>query len=142
MLYLTFNFHFTSWINTRVHLAWDSNVVHKKKKKKKKKKRQIYCYQSYKIDTSFTKQYVSQIRSVWNIEIRVQKGCYKHLRDEGQYEIGQLLFRIMLECIRQLLKAQSRSQRRWDWITKYQTLARKKYSFQKRTVFGSSQLSR
>ncbi|WP_281225738.1 efflux RND transporter periplasmic adaptor subunit [Flavobacterium aquiphilum] len=50
------------------------------------------------IDTSFTKQYVSQIRSVRNIEIRAQeKGFLQNIYvDEGQFvKAGQVLFRIM-----------------------------------------------
>ncbi|TBX70282.1 efflux RND transporter periplasmic adaptor subunit [Flavobacterium silvisoli] len=50
------------------------------------------------IDTSFTKDYVSQIRSVRNIEIRAQeKGFLQNIYvDEGQYvTAGQVLFRIM-----------------------------------------------
>lgn len=51
-----------------------------------------------KEDTSFTKDYVSQIQSVRNIEIRAQeKGYLQSINvDEGQYvHAGQLLFRIM-----------------------------------------------
>lgn len=50
------------------------------------------------IDTSFTKEYVSQIRSVRNIELRaMEKGYLEQiLVDEGQFvRKGQLLFRIM-----------------------------------------------
>ena len=50
------------------------------------------------IDTSFTKEYVSQIRSVRNIEIRAQeKGFLQNIYvDEGQFvKAGQVLFRIM-----------------------------------------------
>ncbi|MXV51271.1 efflux RND transporter periplasmic adaptor subunit [Pedobacter sp. HMF7647] len=50
------------------------------------------------IDTSFTKEYVSQIKSVRNIEIRSQeKGYLQNIYvDEGQHvKAGQLLFRIM-----------------------------------------------
>jgi membrane fusion protein, multidrug efflux system len=51
-----------------------------------------------RIDTSFTKEYVSQIKSVRNIEIRAQeKGYLQNIYvDEGQFvKAGQLLFRIM-----------------------------------------------
>lgn len=51
-----------------------------------------------KIDTSFTKEYVSQIQSVRNIEIRAQeKGYLQSINvDEGQFvKAGQLLFTIM-----------------------------------------------
>jgi len=50
------------------------------------------------IDTAFTKEYVSQIKSVRNIEIRVQERGYLQniYVDEGQFvKAGQLLFRIM-----------------------------------------------
>jgi membrane fusion protein (multidrug efflux system) len=51
-----------------------------------------------KIDTSFTKQYVAQIKSFRNIEIRAQeKGFLQNIYvDEGQFvKAGQVLFRIM-----------------------------------------------
>ncbi|MET3878715.1 efflux RND transporter periplasmic adaptor subunit [Chitinophaga sp. OAE865] len=51
-----------------------------------------------RIDTSFTNEYVSQIKSVRNIEIRVQERGYLQniYVDEGQFvKAGQLLFRIM-----------------------------------------------
>jgi membrane fusion protein (multidrug efflux system) len=63
------------------------------------------------IDTSFTKQYVSQIRSVRNIEIRTQeRGFLQNIYvDEGQFvKAGQLLFRIMPGLYQaDLLKAQA-----------------------------------
>ena len=62
------------------------------------------------IDTSFTKEYVSQIRSIKNIEIRAQeKGFLQNVYvDEGQYvKAGQVLFRIMPKAYEaELLKAQ------------------------------------
>jgi membrane fusion protein (multidrug efflux system) len=65
------------------------------------------------IDTSFTKEYVSQIKSVRNIEIRTQeKGFLQNIYvDEGQYvKEGQLLFRIMPKMYEaELLKAQAES---------------------------------
>lgn len=51
-----------------------------------------------KMDTSYTKEYVSQIKSVRNIEIRNQeKGFLQNIYvDEGQYvKANQILFRIM-----------------------------------------------
>lgn len=64
-----------------------------------------------KIDTSFTKEYVSQIRSVKNIEIRAQeKGYLQNIYvDEGQYvTAGQILFRIMPKIYEaELQKAQA-----------------------------------
>ncbi|WP_264563978.1 efflux RND transporter periplasmic adaptor subunit [Flavobacterium sp. N3904] len=63
------------------------------------------------IDTSFTKQYVSQIRSVRDIEIRAQeKGFLEKIYvDEGQFvKAGQLLFKIMPKMYEaELLKAQA-----------------------------------
>ena len=63
------------------------------------------------IDTSFAKQYVSQIRSVRNIEIRAQeKGFLQNIYvDEGQFvKSGQVLFRIMPGIYQaELLKAQA-----------------------------------
>jgi membrane fusion protein (multidrug efflux system) len=64
-----------------------------------------------KIDTSFTKEYVSQIRSVRNIEIRAQeKGYLQDIYvDEGRFvKAGQLLFRIMPKLYEaELLKAEA-----------------------------------
>ena len=64
-----------------------------------------------KTDTSFTKEYVSQVRSVRNIELRSQeKGYLQDIYvDEGQFvKAGQLLFRIMPKLYEaELLKAQA-----------------------------------
>lgn len=64
-----------------------------------------------KIDTSFTKEYVSQIKSVRNIEIRAQeKGFLQNIYvDEGQsVKAGQVLFRIMPKIYQaELMKAQA-----------------------------------
>jgi membrane fusion protein (multidrug efflux system) len=63
------------------------------------------------VDTSFSKEYVSQIRSVRNIEIRAQeKGFLQNIYvDEGQFvTAGQLLFRIMPKMYEaELLKAKA-----------------------------------
>ncbi len=63
------------------------------------------------IDTAFTKEYVSQIRSVRNIEIRArEKGFLQNIYvDEGQFvKAGQLLFRTMPKMYEvELLKAQA-----------------------------------
>jgi len=63
------------------------------------------------IDTSFTKEYVSQIKSVRNIEIRAQeKGFLQDIYvDEGQtVRAGQILFKIMPKMYEaELLKAQA-----------------------------------
>lgn len=64
-----------------------------------------------KIDTSFNKEYVSQLKSVRNIEIRAQeKGYLQNIYvDEGQsVKAGQLLFRIMPKMYEaELQKAQA-----------------------------------
>lgn len=64
-----------------------------------------------KVDTLFAKEYVSQIRSERNIEIRaLEKGYLQNIYvDEGQYvKAGQLLFRIMPKIYEaELLKAQA-----------------------------------
>src|SRR5690348_9225222 len=64
-----------------------------------------------KVDTSFTKEYVSQIQSVRNVEIRAQeKGYLQAINvDEGQYvHAGQVLFRIMPKLYEaEFLKAQA-----------------------------------
>jgi membrane fusion protein (multidrug efflux system) len=64
-----------------------------------------------RVDTSFVREYVSQIRSVRNIEIRAQeKGYLQNIYvDEGQFvKGGQLLFRIMPKMYEaELLKAQA-----------------------------------
>ncbi|MEI8058898.1 MAG: biotin/lipoyl-binding protein, partial [Ferruginibacter sp.] len=64
-----------------------------------------------KIDTSFTKEYVAQIQSEKNIEIRAQeKGYLQTINiDEGQHvKAGQLLFKIMPKMFEaEYLKAQA-----------------------------------
>ena len=64
-----------------------------------------------KADTSFTKEYVSQIQSIRNIEVRAQeKGYLETINvDEGQYvKAGQVLFRITPKIYQaELLKAQA-----------------------------------
>jgi membrane fusion protein (multidrug efflux system) len=64
-----------------------------------------------KVDTSFTKEYVSQIKSVRNIEVRaLEKGFLQQIYvDEGQsVKAGQLLFKIMPKMYEaELLKAQA-----------------------------------
>ncbi|SHF13157.1 membrane fusion protein, multidrug efflux system [Flavisolibacter ginsengisoli DSM 18119] len=67
----------------------------------KKVKEEISKYKvtsPLRVDTSFVKEYVSQIKSVRNIEIRAQERGYlqKIYVDEGQFvKAGQVLFRIM-----------------------------------------------
>lgn len=81
-------------------------------KKEEKEEESKYAVTSpLRIDTSFTKEFVSQIRSVRNIEIRAQeKGYLQNIYvDEGQFvRAGQLLFRIMPKIYEaELLKAEA-----------------------------------
>jgi membrane fusion protein (multidrug efflux system) len=81
-------------------------------KKEEKEETGKYAVTSpLQMDTTFTKEYVSQIRSVRNIEIRAQeKGYLQHIYvDEGQsVKAGQLLFRIMPKIYEaEVLKAQA-----------------------------------
>ncbi|RKS17902.1 membrane fusion protein (multidrug efflux system) [Flavobacterium endophyticum] len=81
------------------------------KEEKKEEADKFTVTNPVKIDTTFTKEYVSQIRSVRNIEIRAQeKGFLQNIYvDEGQFvKAGQLLFRIMPKLYEaELLKAQA-----------------------------------
>lgn len=81
------------------------------------------------IDTSFTKEYVSQIRSIRNIEIRTQeKGFLQNIYvDEGQFvNAGQVLFRIMPKMYEaELLKAQSEAKAAEIELLNAKTLADK-----------------
>ncbi|MCD9574416.1 efflux RND transporter periplasmic adaptor subunit [Flavobacterium soyae] len=81
------------------------------KKEEKEEAEKFTVTNPVRIDTSFTKQYVSQIKSVRNIEIRAQeKGFLQNIYvDEGQFvKKGQLLFKIMPNMYQaELLKAQS-----------------------------------
>lgn len=81
------------------------------------------------IDTSFTKEYVSQIRSVRNIELRAQeKGYLQNIYvDEGQFvRAGQVLFRIMPKLYEaELLKAQAEAKAAEIELQNAKTLADK-----------------
>ena len=81
------------------------------KKEEKEEVEKFTVTNPVKIDTSFTKEYVSQIKSVRNIELRAQeKGFLQNIYvDEGQFvKAGQLLFRIMPNMYQaELLKAQA-----------------------------------
>jgi membrane fusion protein (multidrug efflux system) len=64
----------------------------------KEDKTEYFVTSPLKMDTSITKEYVSQIRSIRNIELRAQERGYLQniYVDEGQFvKAGQLLFRIM-----------------------------------------------
>jgi membrane fusion protein, multidrug efflux system len=82
-----------------------------KKKEEKEEEIKFTVTNAMVIDTSFTKQYVAQIKSVRDIEIRAQeKGFLQNIYvDEGQYvQAGQLLFRIMPKMYEaELLKAKA-----------------------------------
>ncbi|TDO71383.1 membrane fusion protein (multidrug efflux system) [Flavobacterium chryseum] len=81
------------------------------KKEEKEEEEKFTVTNPVKIDTSFTKEYVSQIKSVRNIELRAQeKGFLQNIYvDEGQFvKAGQVLFRIMPKLYEaELLKAQA-----------------------------------
>jgi len=81
---------------------------------KKEEKEEVSKYtvtSPLKTDTSFTKEYVAQLRSLKNIEIRAQEKGYLQTIyvDEGQtVKAGQLLFKIMPKMYEaELLKAQA-----------------------------------
>lgn len=82
-----------------------------------------------RIDTSFVKEYVSQIKSVRNIEIRAQeKGYLQNIYvDEGQYvKAGQVLFRIMPKIYEaELLKAEAEAKAAEIELQNTKTLADK-----------------
>lgn len=81
------------------------------KKEEKEEAEKFIVTSPVKIDTSFTKQYVSQIKSVRNIELRAQeKGFLQNIYvDEGQFvKAGQVLFRIQPKMYEaEVLKAQA-----------------------------------
>lgn len=81
------------------------------KKEEKEEEVKFTVTNPVSIDTTLTKQYVSQIKSVRNIEIRAQeKGFLQNIYvDEGQYvKAGQVLFKIMPKMYEaELLKAQA-----------------------------------
>jgi membrane fusion protein (multidrug efflux system) len=99
-------------------------------KKEEKEETGKYAVTSpLRMDTSFTKEYVSQIRSVRNIEIRAQeKGFLQNIYvDEGQFvKAGQVLFRIMPKAYEaELLKAQAEAKAAMIELQNAKTLADK-----------------
>lgn len=82
-----------------------------------------------RMDTSYTKEYVSQIKSVRNIEIRAQeKGYLQNIYvDEGQFvKAGQVLFRIMPKMYEaELLKSQAEAKAAEIELQNATTLAEK-----------------
>lgn len=99
------------------------------KKEKKEEVGKFAVTNPIRIDTSFTKEYVSQIRSVRNIELRAQeKGFLQNIYvDEGQYvQAGQLLFRIMPKIYEaELLKAKAEAKAAEIELQNTKTLADK-----------------
>lgn len=99
------------------------------KKEKKEDVGKFAVTNPIQIDTSFTKEYVSQIRSVRNIELRAQeKGFLQNIYvDEGQYvQAGQLLFRIMPKIYEaELLKAKAEAKAAEIELQNAKTLADK-----------------
>jgi membrane fusion protein (multidrug efflux system) len=101
----------------------------KSKKEEKEEATRYTATSPLRMDTSFTKQYVSQIRSVRNIELRAQeKGFLQNIYvDEGQtVKAGQLLFRIMPKMYEaELLKAQAEAKEAEIELQNAKTLADK-----------------
>src|SRR3954469_4409356 len=99
-----------------VMLAMMSGLLYQtsctQKKEEKEEETNYTVTSPLKIDTSFTKEYVSQIKSVRNIELRAQeKGFLQDIYvDEDQFvKKGQLLFKIMPNMYQaELLKAQAK----------------------------------
>jgi membrane fusion protein, multidrug efflux system len=81
------------------------------KAKETEEKEKYIATSPMRVDTSFTKEYVAQIQSVKNIEIRAQeKGYLQSFNvDEGRYvKAGQVLFQIMPNIYQaEYLKAQA-----------------------------------
>ncbi|MFV8372267.1 efflux RND transporter periplasmic adaptor subunit [Flavobacterium sp. LB2P74] len=99
------------------------------KKEEKEEADKFTVTNPIKIDTSFTKEYVSQIKSVRNIEIRAQeKGFLQNIYvDEGQFvKAGQLLFKIMPKMYEaELLKAKAEEKAALIELQNAKTLADK-----------------
>lgn len=88
------------------------NLTSCAKKEEQKEEAAVFTVTNAAVmDTVFNKEYVSQIKSVRNIEIRAQeKGYLQNIYvDEGQYvNAGQILFRIMPGMYQaELLKAEA-----------------------------------
>lgn len=74
------------------------------KKEEKEEVEKFTVTNPVRIDTSFTKEYVSQIKSVRNIELRAQeKGFLQNIYvDEGQFvKKGNCYLKLCRICIRQ-----------------------------------------
>ncbi|HSC52878.1 MAG TPA: efflux RND transporter periplasmic adaptor subunit [Phnomibacter sp.] len=92
-------------------MAMLSAISCKSEKVEKEEETTFAITRPLKLDTSFKKEYVSQIRSIRNIELRAQEKGYLQTAyvDEGQYvRAGQLLFRIMPKLYEaELMKAEA-----------------------------------
>jgi membrane fusion protein (multidrug efflux system) len=99
------------------------------KKEEKEEAGKYLVTSPIRMDTSFIKDYVTQIRSVRNIEIRAQeRGFLQNIYvDEGQFvKAGQLLFRIMPKMYEaELLKAQAETKAAEIELQNAKTLADK-----------------
>jgi membrane fusion protein (multidrug efflux system) len=99
------------------------------KKEKKEEVDKFAVTNPVRMDTSFTKEFVSQIRSIRNIELRAQeKGFLQNIYvDEGQFvHAGQLLFRIMPKVYEaELLKAKAEAKSAEIELQNAKTLADK-----------------
>jgi len=99
------------------------------KKEEKEEDTRYTVTSPLRMDTCFTKEYVSQIRSVRNIEIRAQeKGFLQNIYvDEGQFvRAGQVMFRIMPKLYEaELLKAQAEAKAAEIELQNAKTLADK-----------------
>lgn len=88
-----------------------SHTSCKPKEATKEESSKLVVTSPLKMDTSITNEYVCQIRSIRNIELRAQeKGYLQHIYvDEGQFvKAGQLLFKIMPTLYEaELLKAEA-----------------------------------
>lgn len=97
-----------------------------------------------RMDTSFVKQYVSQIKSVRNIEIRSQeKGYLQNIYvDEGQtVKAGQLLFKIMPKVYEaELLKAEAEARSAEIELKNSKTLADKNVVSKNEQAMSQSKL--
>ncbi|MFA6059860.1 MAG: efflux RND transporter periplasmic adaptor subunit [Taibaiella sp.] len=106
-----------------------SHTSCKSKKEEKEEAGKYTVTSPLKMDTSFTKEYVSQIRSVQNIELRAQeKGFLQNIYvDEGQHvKAGQVLFKIMPKMYEaELLKAQAEAKAAEIELQNTKTLADK-----------------
>lgn len=110
-------------------LAVLSLVSCNSKKEEKEEVETFVVTNPVKVDTSFTKQYVAQIKSIRNIEIRAQeKGFLQNIYvDEGQFvKAGQVMFRIMPKVYEaELLGAQAEQKSAEIELSNTKTLADK-----------------